>query len=94
MPVYPYKSFNDEETQVGVVEFMEASQLTVIDPDLLENGLMDAVVCKKSGFGLKLIENYRYCVRLECLETISQRLCLLEAYPPGAASKPVSLLNK
>ena len=89
MPVYPYKSVNDEETQVGVVEFMEASQLTVIDPDLLENGLMDAAVCKKSGFGLKLLENHRCCVRLECLETISQSLCLLKACPPRAASKPV-----
>ena len=89
MPVY-------EETRVGVVEFIEASQLTVIDPDLLENGLMDAAVSKKSGFGLKLLENHQYCVRLECLETISQRLCLLKACPPCAASKakPVYLLNK
>ena len=41
--------------QVGVVD-LESSQLTVIDPDLLENGLMDAAVCKKSSFGLKLLE--------------------------------------
>ena len=78
-----YKSFNDEETQVGVVE-LEASQLMVIDPDLLENGLMDAAVCKKSGFELKLLENHRYCVRLEYLETISQGLYLLKACPPRA----------
>ena len=52
-----HKSFNDQETQVGVVE-LEAGQLTVIDPDLLENGLMDAAVCKKSGFGLKLLESH------------------------------------
>ena len=57
------KSLNDEETQVGVVEFVEAGQLTVIDPDLLENGLMDAAVCKKSCFELKLLENHRYRVR-------------------------------
>ena len=88
-----YKSFNDEETQVGIVE-LEASQLTVIDPELLENGLMDAVVCKKSGFGLKLLENHRYCVRLEYFETISQRSYLLKACLPRAASKPVYLLNK
>ena len=54
-----YKSFNDEETQVGVIE-LEASQLTVIDPDLLDwENELDAAVCKKSGFGLKLLENHR-----------------------------------
>ena len=55
---------------------------------------MDAAVCKKSGFGLKLLENHRYCVRVECLEAISQRLYLLTAFPPRAASKLVYLLNK
>ena len=66
----------------------------VIDSDLLENGLMDAVVCKKSSFGLKLLESHQYCVKLKCLETISQHLYLLKACPPRAASKPVYLLNK
>ena len=85
--------WRDEEAQVGVVE-LEASQLTVIDPDLSENGLLDAAVYKKSGFGLKLLENQRYCVRLESLETISQRLYLLKACSPRAASEAVYLLNK
>ena len=90
-----YKSFNEEETKVGVVELdLEANQLTIIDPDLLENGLKGAAVCKKNGFRLKLLENHRYCVRLECLETISQCLYLLKACLPRAASKPVYLLNK
>ena len=85
-----YKSFNDEETQVGVIE-LEASQLTVIDPDLLDwENELDAAVCKKSGFGLKLLENHRYCVRLECLETISQGLYLLRALARRAL--PVYLL--
>ena len=52
------------------LKFGEASQLTVIDPDLLENGLMDAAVCKKSGFGLKLLENHRYRVRLVFIESL------------------------
>ena len=89
----PVKSFNDEETQVGVVE-LEANQLTVIDPDLLENGLLDAAVCKKSGFGLKLLENHRYCARLESPETILQCLYLLKACPPRAAYEAVYLLIK
>ena len=76
--------------QVGVVELdLEANQLMVIDPDLLENGLRGAAVCKKSGFRLKLLENHQYCVRLEWFETISQCLYLLKACLPRAASKPV-----